>query len=201
MGSDDLARIIQEAHDLGLRVVVETVSLEDARQATVAGADALLRGVTRAGERVDGNLLSMMMEKGTVYIPTLAAVETGQDAWSESLETALANTRLVSQAGVPVAAGSGAGAWDYGYGRTWQAELSLLRAAGLTPAEVLEAATIGAARLLGVDDRLGTVEENKLADLLVLRGNPLLDVGAMDQVQIVIRNGVIVVDQLSPLSD
>jgi enamidase len=191
---DTLEAIIRQAHGYGLRVVVETASLEEARQAVAAGADALVGGVSLAGEQVDGELLSMMVEQGTFYIPTLVAVEVRQGDWPDSLDTALLNTRLVNQAGVPVVAGSGAAGHELGI---LHDELALLVAAGLTPAEAIRAATFNAARLLQVDGWLGTVEENKLADLLVLGDSPLINMSALDKVYMVIQDGIIDVDQLS----
>jgi imidazolonepropionase-like amidohydrolase len=146
---------------------------------------------------VDGGLLSMMVEQGMTYIPTLGAIERRQDGTTESLETALLNTRLVHQAGVPVAAGSGAVGLFGDRGRSLHDELALLVAAGLTPEEAIGAATLNSARLLGVDAKLGTVEENKLADLLILGGDPLEDIRAISQVQMVIQDGRIMVNRLS----
>lgn len=70
-------------------------------------------------------------------------------------------------------------------------EMELLQAAGLTPMEVIEAGTRHAAEVSGHGEELGTLEPGKLADLIVVDGNPLTDLGAMSRVVIVIKNGEI----------
>jgi imidazolonepropionase-like amidohydrolase len=72
-------------------------------------------------------------------------------------------------AGVKIAMGTDAGVGPHGENLR---ELSLMAKAGMTPTGILRAATLEAARLLGVDDQLGTVEEGKLADLVVVDGDP-----------------------------
>jgi imidazolonepropionase-like amidohydrolase len=70
-------------------------------------------------------------------------------------------------------------------------EMEMLQAAGLTPMEVLEAGTRVSARVCGHGDELGTLETGKLADLIVVDGDPLEDVGAMSAVVLVIKGGEI----------
>ncbi len=197
LDGDALEVLIQDAHALDLRVVVHTSSLDEARWAVTAGADALVGGVTLEGQQLDGEILASMIAGGVFYIPTLGAVEVEQDQAAVSLETALLNTWLARQAGVPVVAGSGTAGRDVQVGQSLHRELELLVAAGLTPAEALRSATFHAARLLGVEGRLGTVAENKSADLVILSASPLDDIRAVGQVRMVIQNGVIVVDRLS----
>jgi imidazolonepropionase-like amidohydrolase len=68
-------------------------------------------------------------------------------------------------------------------------EMRLLLAAGLTPMEVIEASTRNAAFVCGQDDRLGTLKPGKLADIIIVDGNPLTDLEAMDRVLAVIKGG------------
>jgi len=74
-------------------------------------------------------------------------------------------------------------------GFAYHRELMALVYAGISPADVLKAATINGARALGVDDRLGTIESGKLADLYVVRGNPLEDITAARNVTLVVKDG------------
>src|SRR5262249_6152228 len=68
-------------------------------------------------------------------------------------------------------------------------ELMLLVAAGLTPAEALRAATLDPARFLGLNETLGTIDTGKVADLVLLDGNPLEDIRNTQRIDAVIANG------------
>jgi imidazolonepropionase-like amidohydrolase len=98
-------------------------------------------------------------------------------------------------AGVPLVMGTDSGNWPlfpfFFHGPTSWRELRLLSEAGLPPLEVLRTATVNPARMLGLEDQLGTVEVGKLADLVVVRDDPLLDLEkAMHSLQHTIRAGV-----------
>jgi imidazolonepropionase-like amidohydrolase len=193
-----LSAIIEEAHTYGRRVIVYTAALEETREAVSAGADAVVGGVTLAGQQIDGDLLRLMTEQGTVYIPALAAVEARQAAGPghESLETAQNNARLAYQAGITVVAGSATMGQNMAFGSSLHTELALLAAAGLTPEEAIRCATGDAARFLRAESVLGTVKEGGLADLVILDANPLDDIRALDQIRLVVHNGAIVVNEL-----
>ncbi|MCP4300665.1 MAG: amidohydrolase family protein, partial [Gammaproteobacteria bacterium] len=75
-------------------------------------------------------------------------------------------------------------------GFAYHRELLAMTYAGIPPAAVLKAATINGATALGVDGRLGSIEAGKLADLLVVRGNPLDDIKSARDIRIVIRDGI-----------
>ena len=77
-------------------------------------------------------------------------------------------------------------------------EMELLQSAGLSTLEVIEAATKHAAYVCGQSDELGTIERGKLADLIVVDGNPLDDLNAMDSILYVVKDGEVVV---SPQQD
>lgn len=198
LAAETLSAIILEAHTYGRRTIVYTAALQEARQAVLAGADALVGGVTLDGQQIDGDLLRLMAQQGTVYVPTLAAVQARQAAarGEESLETAQNNARLVYQAGIPVVAGSVAVGPGMTFGTSLHTELALLVEAGLTPAEALGCATVEAAKFIQAESQLGVVKERSLADLIVLEANPLDDIRAFDQIILVIQNGTIVVNKL-----
>jgi len=70
-------------------------------------------------------------------------------------------------------------------------ELSALVESGMTPMEAISAATRTNARILGLDADLGTVEPGKLADLIIVDGNPLRNIEVLDYVEVVIKDGVV----------
>jgi len=101
------------------------------------------------------------------------------------------NLRRVAAAGIPIAMGTDAGNPLTLHGPSVYAELEAMQAAGLSPMEVLVAATRGGARALGREAELGTVEAGKLADLLVLAADPAASASAFRQLAWVVRGGVL----------
>ena len=101
------------------------------------------------------------------------------------------NILKAHQAGVLLATGTDAGGpvgYNFqGYNTPW--EVKLLTQAGLSPMEALVAATRNGARVIGIEDQLGTVEEDKLADLLLLDANPLEDIENIRQIHMIIHKG------------
>jgi imidazolonepropionase-like amidohydrolase len=109
--------------------------------------------------------------------------------------SATQSLRYLERAGVTLVMGSDSGNWPlfpfFFHGPTSWRELRLLAEAGLSPLEVLRAATVNPAKMLGLADRIGTVEVGKVADLVVVREDPLVDVEkAMRSLQHTIRAGV-----------
>jgi len=103
------------------------------------------------------------------------------------------NTRKMHEAGLRIAVGTDAGG-PVGYnfqGYNTPRELELLVEAGLTPMEAIVAATRTGAELLGAQDRLGTIEPGKLADLLILEANPLEDIRSIRSIDKVILGGAV----------
>lgn len=105
------------------------------------------------------------------------------------LDVIAENTRRAQTHGVTIAVGSDAGVNGNGPGIGTHMEMELLQNAGLTPAEVIVAATFGAAVALGVQEERGTVEPGKLADLVILTANPLTDIRNARAADWVIKGG------------
>jgi len=106
-------------------------------------------------------------------------------------ETAAANLLAVHRAGIPVAMGTDAGNPLTLHGPSVYAELEAMEAAGLTPMEVLVAATAGGARALGLEGEIGTVEAGKAADLIILGEDPSASASALRAVRRVMKSGVL----------
>jgi imidazolonepropionase-like amidohydrolase len=105
-------------------------------------------------------------------------------------EVAAANLLAVHRAGVPVAMGTDAGNPLTLPGVSVHAELEAMAAAGLTPMDVLVAATRGGARAMGLEEEIGTLEPGKAADLLVLAADPTASVRAFRELRWVVRGGL-----------
>jgi imidazolonepropionase-like amidohydrolase len=101
-----------------------------------------------------------------------------------------ANLKRVAAAGIPIAMGTDAGNPLTLHGPSVYAEMEAMQAAGLTPMQVLVASTRGGATAMGRAKDFGTVEKGKLADLLIVAGDPTADVANLRKVRWVLRGGV-----------
>ena len=107
----------------------------------------------------------------------------------QRLAVALANLGRLSAAGVRIAAGTDAGNIGTLHGPSIYRELRLMVEAGMTPAQVLSAATLGGTRVMGREADLGTVAAGKLADLVVLDGDPTADLAVLETPREVVKGG------------
>jgi imidazolonepropionase-like amidohydrolase len=193
----ELAALVEEAHRLGYRVAAHAEGLDGTELAIRHGADTIEHGMY-LGRRPD--LLDAMAQAGQVLVPTLScfygvAGEEGDSGWTEqlaelaryNLDEADRTLRAARAAGVPIA-----------LGHDWQpfaqagTELVRMVHHGLNPHEALTAATATGATALGLDERIGTVEPGKLADLIVVDGDPLTDPAVLcdrDRIRLVLRLG------------
>jgi imidazolonepropionase-like amidohydrolase len=133
----------------------------------------------------DGGMLSRLRE-GVTQGPELL------QAMKEQQERAFSNVRRARAAGVQLALGTGSGNFLVFPGAAVHRELELLVRAGLSPSEAIVAATRNTARLLGRGDELGTIEPGKIADLLILAGDPTSDIRNTQKIERVIQNGRLV---------
>ena len=109
-----------------------------------------------------------------------------------SLEISMANLRQAVKTGVKIAMGSDAGNAGMLHGATVIRELQLMHKAGMTPMQVIVAATKNGAEVIGQGERLGTLEAGKLADIIVVDGNPLEDISDIGNVELLVKNGKII---------
>lgn len=139
------------------------------------------------------SLIHFLSTKQTFLSPTLAAFEKqpGKDTDVEvhAFRNMLAFIGKARKAGVPIVVGSHTYVGYAAYGEAYFRELELLRDAGLTPMEIITAATLENARFFRVDERLGSIEPGKLADIVVVDGDPSADITHIKNVQRVMLNG------------
>ena len=166
-----------------VRLVVPGVELK-----TASGEEAFrffARALAETGmpPGTEEGRISALVEATGKRLPSSAALEELKD-----------NVRRLHRAGVPIVAGSDSGNWPVipyeFHGPTSVRELELLGEAGLTPEEVLVAATRTPARMLGLADEVGTIEVGKRADLIVTRDDPLKDLRALRRLRWTIQGGV-----------
>lgn len=105
---------------------------------------------------------------------------------------ALANLKAIADAGIEIGAGTDAGNPFAPHGPGLLYELSLYVDAGLTPAQALRAATLSSARILGIDDRFGSIEPGKVADLVIVPCDPSVSIANLWDVKTVLKGGAAV---------
>jgi imidazolonepropionase-like amidohydrolase len=99
------------------------------------------------------------------------------------------NFKRAAQAGVKIAFGTDAGVYPHG----WNAkQFSKMVEWGLTPMQAIQSATINAADLLGWQDRIGTIEQGRFADIIAVQGDPLEDIKVLERVGFVMKGGTII---------
>ncbi|MFN8573741.1 MAG: amidohydrolase family protein [Gemmatimonadaceae bacterium] len=140
-------------------------------------------------------LLALIAKSGIFVDPTLAVFERqASDSGATAVHThafaqMLQFTGMVKRAGGHVVVGSHSSVPHAERGWAYAREMELLVAAGLTPMEAIVAGTRENARFFGISERLGTIEVGKLADLVLVEGDPLADISALRQVQRVMLGG------------
>jgi imidazolonepropionase-like amidohydrolase len=174
----ELDVLVEEATAAGRFVMAHAQATDGIKNAVNAGIRSIEHGIY-----LDDEAIELMLERGTWLVPTLIAptwvlesVARGAQISDaslrkahETIEAHAESFRRAVAAGVKVALGTDAGVGPHGENLR---ELALMRDGGMAPSAVLRSATLEAARLLGVDEALGTVEPGKLADLVVVEGDP-----------------------------
>ena len=182
-----------------------TREAEKYRQSVLADNNARREGRYEVWNRIDPSgpraqaLFKLMVERGTFLSPTLAIFERRAgdkettDVHVNGYKKMLEFTARAWRAGVNIVVGSHSDVPHAERGWAYQRELELLVEAGLTPMEAIVSGTSRNARFFRVEERLGSVEPGKLADLLLVEGDPLKDISAMRNVRRVMLGGVWVV--------
>ncbi|MBV8203358.1 MAG: amidohydrolase family protein [Acidobacteria bacterium] len=141
---------------------------------------------------VDPETLAKVAETAATESPrTAEQIAASAQRTGERERVAAANLVVVARAGVPIAMGTDAGNPLTLHGVSVYAEMEAMQRAGLTPREVLMAATRGGAAAMGRDKELGTIEKGKLADLLVVAADPQADIANLRRLRWVVRGGVL----------
>jgi imidazolonepropionase-like amidohydrolase/predicted enzyme related to lactoylglutathione lyase len=191
LSANVLRAIVDEAHRHHLSVTVHTHRQQDVIEAIRSGADGVEHGVWDA-ELSNDSLADLLLEGDVTYTPTLWAFsQTGE---TETFEIAKRNLKTLSDKGVRITVGTDTLCSMPKPGLNTIQEMEFMAQAGLTPKEIIRAGTKNAAEHLGLLADLGTVEPGKIADLILIAGDPLKDVSALHKVQTVIKNGEIVYD-------
>ncbi|WEK43327.1 MAG: amidohydrolase family protein [Candidatus Sphingomonas colombiensis] len=192
LSAEEIRAAVAAAHDAGRPVAVHAATAEGMRRSIAAGVDTIEHGYGGSAE-----IFAAMAAKGVAFCPTLAASDSvaryrgwnGAEPAPESVKLSRDAFRLALKAGVRMCMGGDVGVYAHGENAR---EMELMVANGMTPAQVLTAATWGNARWFGLDTKLGALKPGMLADLVAVRGDPTVDIGAVRQVEMVMKGGMVV---------
>lgn len=193
--SEELEAIVSTARDYGFKVAVHAHGKEGMERAIKAGVDSVEHGTY-----MDKETMALMKKHGTYYVPTISAGKWVQDkAKIDGFFPELVRPKAATigpliqqtfaqayQAGVKIAFGTDAGVGEHG--ENWR-EFVYMTEAGMPAMAAIHAATIEGAKLLGVEQELGSIRVGKIADIIAVPGNPLQDIHLMGQVNFVMKAG------------
>lgn len=197
--NDELLTIVRTARDMGVDVAAHAHGDEGIRRAVEAGVRSIEHGTFMSDSTMDA-----MVRYGTWYVPTLTAGWAVSDSARLSpgffpeivRQKALGIGPKIQETlgrayrkGVRIAFGTDAGVFPHGKNLL---EFGFMAQAGMSASAILESATIEGARLLRMQDKIGSIEVGKLADIIAVRGNPLAKLNAMEQLLFVMKEGVVV---------
>jgi imidazolonepropionase-like amidohydrolase len=195
---DELRVVADEAHNSGRRVTTHAIGNAGIKNALRAGIDSIEHGFY-----LDDEALDLAVSQGTFLVPTLIAiasiidngVDAGVPAWvvakaAEQAEANRAGFKAAVDSGMKVAAGTDAGT-PFNRHYDMAREMAMMVRFGLTPMQAITAATRNSAENLDVLHSVGTIEVGKLADLLLVDGDPSVDIESMSRVVLVTKDGTV----------
>ena len=194
---DEIKAIVETAHDYGYKVAAHCHGAEAMKRAVRAGVNSIEHGTL-----MDDEVMQLMKQHGTYFVPTIIAGRSVADsAKKPGYYPALVTPKALAigpkiqstfakayKAGVKIAFGTDAGV--YAHGKNWM-EFVYMTEVGMPIMEAIQSATVSAADLIGVSDKLGSIEKGKLADIIAVEGDPIKDVQVMGKVAFVMKDGVV----------
>jgi len=187
--------IVDEAHREGVKVACHAYGGPGLDNCIEAGVDSIEHGLDLHDDQI-----ARMIAKGIWLVPTLYVYEFEQeeDLAATGGITSRARIHEVSfrkavAAGVKIAFGTDVGPFPHG---TQAKEFTYMVRFGMTPAAAIQSATMRAAELMSWQDRLGSIEKGKYADLVAVAGDPLADVTELERVKFVMKGGEVVRNEL-----
>jgi imidazolonepropionase-like amidohydrolase len=194
---EELNAIVDEAHALRRKTAAHAHGNEGARRAVLAGIDSI-----EHGSFINDDTLDLMKERGTYLVPTLIAGESLGEKIDKGMylppaiiaktRAALASRSQMFQHALAkgVKIGFGTDAAVYQHGRNAE-EFHLMVDLGMKPIDALRSAAIADAELLSLQDKIGSLDTGKLADIVAVPGNPVESIRQTEKVFFVMKEGVI----------
>ncbi|TKD51351.1 metal-dependent hydrolase family protein [Sphingomonas baiyangensis] len=196
MTYDEMKAIVDTAHAFGRKATAHAHGKSGIDTALRAGVDSI-----EHGSYIDDETIALFRKTGAYLVPTMHAFESvirqgragerpaASAAKAEQVATVVKEShRRAFASGINIAFGTDSGVGPHG---TNGLEFGYMTAVGMEPARALRVATVDAAKLLGREDRIGTIEPGKDADIIAVAGDPLADIARMNDVGFVMRRGVV----------
>ncbi len=195
--TDEIKAIVETASDYGMHVAAHAHGAEGIKRAVSSGVRSIEHGTN-----MDSETIKMMLEKKTYFVPALSAGKfVTEKAKTEGYYPKVVREKAIKiglkgvetfklayKAGVKIAFGTDSGVSKHGENSK---EFLYMVDAGMKPLDAIRSATIVASELLNIQNILGSIEINKKADLIAVKGNPLDDISTIENVVFVMKNGII----------
>ena len=197
---EEVEAVVKAAKDYGMWVAVHAHGAQGMKRAVLAGVDSVEHGTFMTDEVMD-----LMIERGTYYVPTISAGEfVAEKSKIDNYFPEIVRPKAASvgpqigatfnkayDKGVKIAFGTDAGVQPHG--TNWM-EFVFMVQYGMPNMKAIQSSTIETARFLDIDDKLGSIEVGKIADLVAVNGNPLKDIKVMEFVEFVMKNGEVILN-------
>jgi len=194
---DELKAIVETAKDYGFHVAVHAIGAEGTRRAVAAGVTTI-----EHGSLITESIADLMKEKGTYFCATITAGESISDLAKipgyyhplvvpKALQIGPQDKAAFAMAykrGVKVAFGTDAGVYPHGENAR---EFGYMMEAGMPAMETIQTATMTSATVLGMADKLGSLEAGKIADIVAVDEDPLKNIKTLLKVKFVMKDGVV----------
>ena len=189
---DELRAIVDETHRERRKIASHAAALNGVHNSVEAGVDSIEHGMY-----ISDADLQTMVAHGTYYVPTLFVGEyvaegraaAGAKVWIDMIKIHEDTFRRALKAGVKIAFGTDAGGFDWKIDPA--REFAIMVKYGMTPAQALRSATVTASELLGMQEKIGSLEAGKFADIVAVPADPLADIQQLEHVNFVMKGGAV----------
>jgi imidazolonepropionase-like amidohydrolase len=201
---EEMRAAVEEAHKMGRKAMAHANGPQAVKNAVRAGVDTIVHGL-----HMDEEAAEMMVDAGTVLEPTnicfrpdrydgsgVAPPQPGTPEYARSTRTK-EEFQMIRDKGITISCGTDASVPHFRNGENAR-ELVVCVDLGMTPMEAIISATKTAATTVGLGDQVGTIEKGKLADILIIDGDPLADIGILcmeDNIKYVFKGGQVAISR------
>ncbi len=198
---EELKAAVEEAHKNKVPVAAHAGSTEGAKNAALAGVNSIEHMAS-----LDDETIALMVKKEIYLCPTLGTWEwitifpenpvfrITEEQRKERMERTKKNFERALKGGVKIVFGTDLGAFEHGTGAR---EFGVMVRDGMSPMAAIQSATITASEMLGWQEKIGSIEPGKFADIIAVESNPLKDITALERVKFVMKGGIVYRNEFS----